>query len=116
MIPEITTLPALSPAARIKTLLAKDGIACSLLAFAPGDRATRSEASEGGEQVLIVLEGQATVRIAEVSTMLNPEGALLVAAGSTYAIEASPAAGARLLRIALPPRRVAEPVIHAFDR
>lgn len=116
MIPEITTLPTLPPAARLKTLLAQDGITCSLITLSPSDETSRSEAREGSEQLLIVLDGQATVRIADVSTMLNPEGTLLIAPGSAYSLAASPVAGARLFRIDLPARRAAEPVIHSFDR
>lgn len=115
MTPEITTLPALAPAARAKTLLAKDAITCTLLTLAPGAETPRSEAGELGEQLLVVLDGQATVRFPEVSTMLNTEGALLIAAGATHSVAASAAYGARLLRIDLPMRRAAEPVLHSFD-
>lgn len=116
MIPEITTLPAPNPAARLKTVIAKDGVVCRLLTLAPGHATSRHEARDGGEQILIVLDGQATVRMADVSTILNPEGALFISAASAYSIEASAPAGARLLRIDLPRRGAGEPVIYSFDR
>ncbi len=116
MIPEVTSLPPLAPSVRAKTLLAKAGVTCALLSLAAGDEISAHDRRDASEQLLVVLDGQATVRTGEVSTILDPEGVLLVAAGSEYSIAASSATGARLLRIDLPPRRTNEPVIHSFDR
>lgn len=115
MTPEITTLPATASAPRPQTLLEKEGVTCTLLTLNPGQETTPLEARETRQHLLVVIEGRATVRFPAVSTMLNSEGALLVAAGASHSLAAS-ATGARILRVEWPQRSAAEPVIHSFDR
>lgn len=115
MIPEITTLPAAAPSLRPKTLLDKDGVTCTLLTLNPGQETAPLEPRENAGRLLIVIDGQVTVRLPGVSTMLDSEGALLLAADASHALAASPE-GARILRVEWPQPRAAEPVIHSFDR
>ena len=96
-----------------RTILAQDGIAATVLAFAPGDET--APAANPEPQLLFVIDGEITVRSGELNTMLHKENALLLSPGQEYAIQVQAGSQAKLLRVTLPARPANEPVLHTFQ-
>jgi mannose-6-phosphate isomerase-like protein (cupin superfamily) len=115
MNPSLTTLTPPAPAADSKYILSQDGFKCSLLTLAPGDEAARVEGPHVEEQILFVLEGQATVGMEDLNTLLKKDEAMLIPKGREHSITAHPTGWARLLRVEVPPRQVITPQILSFD-
>ena len=116
MTPQITTLDPVSVPLNTKTILAREGFTCSLLTLAPGDEMPRREANQIEDHVLFVTEGEATVRLGDVNTILGKDQALLIRQGQEYAIAAHPGGWAKILRIDVPPRQTVTPQIITLDR
>lgn len=116
MSPSITTLDPTTTPNHGKTILSKDGFACSLLTLAPGDETPRRTADQVEEHLLFVVDGEATVRFDDVNTILSKDEALLIPRGKEHVIAAHPGGWAKLLRVDVPPRQVVVPQIISFDR
>jgi uncharacterized cupin superfamily protein len=116
MNPQLTTLDPVTTATHTKTILSKEGFSCSLIMLAPGDETPRREANQVEDQILFVVEGDATVRFDDVNTILGKDEALLIQKGKAHVVAAHPGAWAKLLRIDVPPRQVVVPQILSFDR
>ena len=116
MTSQITALDPVTTPPKAKTILAQEGFTCSLLTLAPGDETPRRTADQFEEHLLFVIEGEATVRIGDVNTVLAREQALLIRKGETYAIIGSPDDPTRILRVAVPPRQIVTPQVISFDR
>jgi mannose-6-phosphate isomerase-like protein (cupin superfamily) len=116
MTPQIMTLDPVTTPINVKTILAKEGFACSLLTLAPGDEKAPRDTNQMEDHVLFVIEGEATVRQGEVNTILAKDQALLVRQGEEYVITAPPGGWAKILRVDVPPRQIVTPQILAFDR
>jgi quercetin dioxygenase-like cupin family protein len=116
MNPFVTSLEPVATPTNSKTILVKDGFACSLIMLAPGDETPPREADQVEEHVLYVVEGEATVRFDAVNTILSKDEALLIPKGKQHVIAANPGKWAKLLRVDVPPRQVVVPQIISFDR
>jgi quercetin dioxygenase-like cupin family protein len=112
---EITTLDPVSSTVHSKTILSKQGFACSLIMLAPGDETPPRESDQVEEHILFVVDGVATVRFEDVNTILSKDEALLIPKGKPHTIVASPAGWAKILRVDVPPRQVVTPQIISFD-
>lgn len=115
MNPQITTLDPVSSTVHAKTILAKEGFACSLLMLAPGDETPPRDTDQVEEHILFVVDGEATVRFEDVNTILNKDEALLIPKGRLHTIVASPGGWTKILRVDVPPRQVVTPQIISFD-
>ena len=113
---EVTTLDPSTSAINAKSILNKDGFRCSLLVLAPGDETPVREAQDVEEHILFVVDGEATVRLGDVNTIINKDEALLVPKGKRHVISANPGGWAKILRVDVPPRQVVTPQILTFDR
>ena len=111
----LTALDPITSPHHAKTILAKCGFTCTTIMLAPGDETPRPE-NNHGEQILYVVEGEATVRDDDVNTVLVKDHALLIPPGKPYTIAASPGAGAKLLHVQVPNRQIVVPQILSFDR
>lgn len=112
---EITTLDPVTSAAQAKTILAKEGVRCSLITLAPDEETPLREVRDVEKHILFVVDGEATVRLGHVNTMLAKDAALLIAKGKAHLIAAG-ASGAKLLRVDIPPRQVVTPQILTMAR
>lgn len=99
-----------------KSILVKDGYACSLLMLAPGDEMLLPEARHVEKRILFVIEGDAIVRCGELNTMLKKDEALLLPRDQAPLIAAGPTGWAKLLRVDMPPRQVIAPPVLTIDR
>ena len=115
MNPILTTLDRSSSSSHIKTVLSKDGYTGSLLIMTPGDQTSGSDAEKANDHILYIVEGQATVRTGEVTTLLAKDQALLISKGNAHVIAAGADGYAKLLRIEVPPRQLITPQIITFD-
>jgi mannose-6-phosphate isomerase-like protein (cupin superfamily) len=111
MTPSITTLDPITTSVTTKTILAKEGFACSLLTLAPGDETPRRETDQIEDHVLLVIEGEVTIRYGDVNTMLGKDQAILMRKGEPHVIAASPGGWTKLLRVDIPPRQLVTPQI-----
>ena len=111
MISSLTTLDPVTTSFTTKTILAKEGFACSLLALAPGEETPRRDADQIEDHLLFVIEGEATVRYGDVNTMLGKDQALLIRKGEEHVIGASPGGWTKILRVDIPPRQIVTPQI-----
>lgn len=102
---------ARSPVFTTKTILAKEGFACSLLTLAPGEETPRREADQIEDYLLFVTEGEVTVRYCDVNTMLGKDQAVLIRKGEQHIIAASPGGWTKILRVDVPPRQIVTPQI-----
>ena len=116
MNPKLTTLDPVTTTAHSKTILSQNGFTCSLLTLAPGDETPRDESEHGDEHVLYVVEGEVTIRFANVNTVLTKDKALLIPKGKPYTIAAGSRGGAKLLRTEVPPREVVVPPLVSLER
>ena len=116
MNPPITTLDPVSPPLNSKIILAQDGFTCSLLTLAPGDETPPREPNHGEETLLFVVEGEVTVRVAEVNTILSKDQALRIPQGKEHVIAAHRGSEAKLLQVGIPPRQIVTPQILSFSR
>ena len=115
MNPILTTLDHSSSPSQMKTILAKDGYTGSLLVLVPGDETSGNDVEQTHDHILYVVEGQATVRSADVSTILSRDQALLIPKGKKHVIAARAAGYTKLLRIEVPPRQLITPQLITFD-
>lgn len=113
---QLTTLDPIPSPTNPKSILAKDGFQCSILTLAPGDETPLRAAHDVEEHILFAIEGEATIRFGELNTMLKEEEALLIAKGSAHLIAAGAGAGAKILRVEVPPRQVITPQILTVER
>lgn len=111
MNPAITTLEPVPAAALVKTILARDGVTCSLLDLAPGEEVPAATAPLPGTQILFVLDGGVTVRDGAINTVLNREEALNLDATRPSTLVANAPGHAKLLRIDLPARPASPPIV-----
>lgn len=109
MNPLITLDPIPPPAT--KSILAKNGYQCSVLTLAAGEEMPLRATPNVEEHILVVLEGEATLRFGLINTMLKPEEAVLIAKGQPHSIAASSSSGAKILQVDVPPRQVITPQI-----
>ena len=116
MNPSVVTLEPVATPTHSKTILSKEGFACSLIMLAPGDETAPREADQVQEHLLFVVEGEATIRFDGMNTILNKDEALLIPRGKPHVISAYPDGWAKLLRIDVPPRQVVVPQIISFER
>lgn len=112
----IITLDPVTARDPAKTILSKNGFACSLLTLAPGEETPVREADQFEEHLLFLLEGQATVSSDQVNTILHKDEALLLPRGKQHVISAQSNGAAKLLRVDVPPRQVVMPQIISFDQ
>lgn len=105
MIPEITTLAPAPSTAQTKTILVKDQITGSLVWLESEDAILHGEARQVADHILYVAEGQVTVRIGDISTVLSQDQALFVPNRTAHTIAARPGVRAKLLRLEIPPRQ-----------
>lgn len=112
----ITTLDPVSSPVVSRTVLAENGFTCSLLTLGPGDETPPRESSQVEEHLLFVIEGEATVRLSDINTMLRPDDALLIPKGQAHVIAAGGSGRTRILRVDVPPRRIVTPPIVSFER
>jgi mannose-6-phosphate isomerase-like protein (cupin superfamily) len=113
---QITTLDPVTPSLHSRTILAREGYTCSLLTLAPGDETPRREANEVEEHLLFVVEGEVTIRFAELNTIVGQDQALLVRKGEGHVIAAQPGGWTKILRIDIPPRQIVVPQLITFER
>lgn len=113
MNPPITTLDPVMSSIISKSVLAKDGFECSITTLAPGDETPLREAHNVEMHLLFVLDGEVTVRLGGINTMLKKDEALLVAKGQAHL--AAPDGWAKILRVDVPPRQVVTPQILTVD-
>ena len=113
---QITTLDPVTTPLNAKTILAKEGYTCSLLTLAPGEETPRHDTTQIEEHLLFVVEGEATIGLGGVNTILAKDQALLVRKGQDHVISANPDSGAKILRVDVPPRQIVTPQIITFDR
>lgn len=111
MTSSLTTLDPVTTSLTTKTVLAKEGFACSLLTLAPGEETPRREADQIEDRLLFVIEGEATVRYGDGNTMLGKDQAVLIRKGEQHIIATSPGGWTRLLRVDIPPRQIVTPHI-----
>lgn len=111
MNPQLTILDPATATPTKKSILAKDGFECSIIALAPGVETVLHESRDVEEHVLFVIEGEATVRFGDLNTMLNQDEAILIGKGKAHLIAASSDGGAKLLRVDVPPRQTVMPPI-----
>lgn len=109
----ITTLDPINTATHAKAILSHDGFRCTLFTLAPGDELSRP-AEEVDEHVLFVVDGEVTLRIGKVNTILAKEQAHHIAKGQHHAIAAHASGWAKVLRVDVPPRQVVTPQILTF--
>lgn len=116
MNPSVVSLDPVITPTHSKTILSKEGFACSLIMLAPGDETAPREANQVEEHLLFVVEGEATIRFDVVNTILSKDEALLIPRGKPHVISAHSGGWAKLLRVDVPPRQVVVPHIISFER
>lgn len=99
--------------AAIKNILSKNGIVSSLITIERSDLLSCDGSSIAHQQMLFVIEGEVTVGIDEVNTILKKEDALLVPTGENYSISTG-ATAAKLLKVVIPLPLVKDPPVHSF--
>ncbi|MEO6003717.1 MAG: cupin domain-containing protein [Opitutus sp.] len=112
----ITTLDPVTRPAHLQTILAEHGITCSLISLEPGAETPLRATTDVDEHLLFVVEGEATVRVTEVNTILEKDQALHIAAGREHVIAANFTGPVKLLRVDIPPRQIVSPPIVSFER
>jgi mannose-6-phosphate isomerase-like protein (cupin superfamily) len=112
----LVTLDPVTNHTTAKTILSRDGYTSSLITLEPGSETIVGETDKLEEHLLFVVEGGATVRVDQVNTILNQDGALLIPRGKQHVISAPRNESAKLLRVDVPLRRLNEPEIVSFDR
>lgn len=95
-----------------KKILAKNGFEGALLTLAPGETATIPDRETAEEHLLFVVDGEPALRRGEIHTLLNKDAALLLPAGEACALTAGAGGPAKVLHVAVPPRRIVEPALH----
>lgn len=116
MNPSVITLDPATTPTNSKTILSKEGFACSLIMLAPGDETPPRAADQVEEHLLFVVDGEAIVRFDALNTVLKKDEALLIPRGKAHMISAHAGGWAKLLRVDVPPRQVVVPQILSFDR
>lgn len=111
MNPSIITLDPTTSPLLIKTVLAQDGFQCAVLTLPPGAETPPRASTDVTEHLLYAVAGQATVRSGDLNLMLNQDDAFLIPKGRAYRIVAGASTGAKILRVAVPPREVVTPEI-----
>lgn len=111
MTSSLTTLDPVTTSLTAKTILAKEGFACSLLTLAPGDETPRREVDQIEDHLLFVIEGDATVRYSDVNMVVGKDQAVLIRKGEKHVIAASPGGWTKILRVDVPPRQIVTPQI-----
>ena len=116
MTSQITTLDPVSNPTDTKTILANDALKSSLLTLAPGDETPRQELNGRGDQLLFVIEGEVTISLGEVNTILAKDQAVLLRKDRAHVIAGSLDGWTKLLQVEIPPREPAGPEIITLDR
>ena len=112
----ITTLKPPTPTVHTKTILSKDDFNCSIVMLAPGDELPVRESSYVDNQIVFIVEGEATVRSGDVNTILNKDEAMLIPKGEEHVIVAHPDERTKLLVVKVPPRQVITPPLVSLER
>ena len=111
MTSKITTLPPVSKATVTKTIFANENFKCSLVSLAPGEEIPGRELNAREDQLLFVIEGEITVRLGEVNTILGRDQAVFIRQGPEYVITGPLEKWAKVLRVEIPPREIVTPEI-----
>lgn len=103
------------PAAGLmRHILSKNGVECSILALAPGEQTTCVDPLPIREHIFVVIEGGVTVRMGEVTYLVQKDDAMHIPVGQEPIITADSSNWAKLVRIDLAPRPIPGPLIYGF--
>lgn len=114
MNPILETPKPVSSHASIKEVLSRHGVTASLIAIDPSSLFPGEGGSTVHQDMLFLIDGEATVGINEVNTILQKEDALLVPAGAAYTVSTG-AAATKMLKVVIPLPLPKDPPIHLFD-
>ena len=98
-----------------KTILSQEGFTGALIRLAPGEATPPIDPAPPSEQLLFVVEGEATVRRDLVNTVLEKDQALLIPQGRSYTITATGETEAKILRFETPQRQDPFPALVTID-
>lgn len=116
MNPQLTTLNPITSATATKSILSMDGFTCSIIMLAPGGETPLQEAHNVEEHILFTIDGEATVRLGDLNTVLKNDQALLIPKGQPHLIASGASGWAKILRVDVPPRQVVTPQILTIER
>lgn len=108
----LTTLPASTSSAAMKTLLSQEGVTCQIADLSAGERL---ELGQECRRVLFVLNGEITCTRGAVNTIINTQEAFLTSPERSASLEARNEESARVLVVEIP-NGVSNPEIHTFQR
>ncbi len=111
----LTTLEHPTQSENTRKILAQDGFECALLSLAPGERVSIPDRETAEVHLLFVVDGEVTVRRGEIHTVLSKDAAWLLPQGEDCTVAAGAGVRAKVLRVAVPPRRVFEPALHTIE-
>lgn len=112
----LTTLPPYAGAPTSTTVLSQAGYHASLHSLPPGAELPPCPGDGANDHILFVVEGEARVRVGDVTTILAPEQALHLPSNKEHTIVAGSASALKILCVDVPPRQVTLPPIVSFER
>lgn len=116
----LTTLPPPSSAATSRTILSERGYQASLITLPAGSELTLDEGRNTQDQIVFVVEGEATLHVgdadSDVNTILTEDQAQHLSGNKPHVFVARSGATAKILRVSIPPRQVISPPIESFER